>query len=137
MHIDFGFLLSNSPGKGFKFEKAPFKLTHEMVEILGGISSSKFKEFRELMTEGFMALQEHAEKIIILVEMMFMGQHDLPCFIEGEKTIKDLKLRFFPNGTRMANAECEKYVNALIKESYENWRTKAYDGFQRCCQGIL
>lgn len=91
MHIDFGFLLSNAPGKGFKFEKVPFKLTHEMVEILGGISSSTFKEFRELMTEGFMALQEHAEKIIILVEMMFMGQHDLPCFIEGEKTIKDMK----------------------------------------------
>jgi phosphatidylinositol kinase/protein kinase (PI-3 family) len=27
LHIDFGFLLSNSPGKGLKFEKAPFKLT--------------------------------------------------------------------------------------------------------------
>jgi len=56
MHIDFGFLLSNSPGKGFKFEKAPFKLTIEMVEILGGIKSKKFNEFRELMREGFMAL---------------------------------------------------------------------------------
>lgn len=89
------------------------------------------------MTEGFMALQEHAEKIIILVEMMFMGQHDLPCFIEGEKTIKDMKQRFFPNGARMTNAECDKYVSSLIKESYDNWRTRAYDGFQRCCQGIL
>lgn len=27
LHIDFGFLLSNAPGKGLKFEKAPFKLT--------------------------------------------------------------------------------------------------------------
>lgn len=36
MHIDFGFLLSNAPGKGLKFEKAPFKLTLEWVEILGG-----------------------------------------------------------------------------------------------------
>ena len=27
MHIDFGFLLSNAPGKGLKFETAPFKLT--------------------------------------------------------------------------------------------------------------
>ena len=26
-HIDFGFLLSNAPGKGMKFETAPFKLT--------------------------------------------------------------------------------------------------------------
>jgi phosphatidylinositol kinase/protein kinase (PI-3 family) len=42
IHIDFGFLLSNSPGKGFKFENAPFKFTYEMVEIIGGITSKKF-----------------------------------------------------------------------------------------------
>jgi hypothetical protein len=29
---------------------------------------------------GFMALQEHADKIIMLVEMMMLGQKDLPCF---------------------------------------------------------
>ena len=29
VHIDFGFLLSNAPGKGLKFEKAPFQLTQE------------------------------------------------------------------------------------------------------------
>lgn len=56
MHIDFGFLLSNSPGKGIKFELAPFKLTEEMVEVLGGIGSKKFREFRELMKFGFMAI---------------------------------------------------------------------------------
>jgi phosphatidylinositol 4-kinase len=39
MHIDFGFFLSNAPGKGVKFEKAPFKLTGEMVEVLGGVNS--------------------------------------------------------------------------------------------------
>jgi len=27
-----------------------------------------------------MALQEHADKVIILVEMMMMGAKDLPCF---------------------------------------------------------
>ena len=36
IHIDYGFLLSNSPGKGIKFEKAPFKLTQEFVDLLGG-----------------------------------------------------------------------------------------------------
>lgn len=36
MHIDFGFYLSNAPGKGVKFESAPFKLTEEQVEVLGG-----------------------------------------------------------------------------------------------------
>jgi len=47
LHIDFGFLLSNAPGKGLKFETAPFKLSAEMVEVLGGVKSGVFKdEFR-------------------------------------------------------------------------------------------
>jgi phosphatidylinositol 4-kinase len=41
--------------------------------VLGGIKSKKFAEFRELMREGFMVLHEHADKVIILVEMMFMS----------------------------------------------------------------
>jgi len=60
MHIDFGFFLSNAPGKGVKFESAPFKLTAELVEVLGGPRSTTFAEYRELMKQGFMALQEHA-----------------------------------------------------------------------------
>ena len=39
MHIDFGFFLSNAPGKGLQFETAPFKLTWEQVEVLGGARS--------------------------------------------------------------------------------------------------
>ena len=42
IHIDFGFVLSNAPGKGLKFEKAPFKLTKEFVDILGGEKSKRF-----------------------------------------------------------------------------------------------
>jgi phosphatidylinositol 4-kinase len=36
IHIDYGFLLSNAPGKGLKFESAPFKLTQEFVDLIGG-----------------------------------------------------------------------------------------------------
>ena len=39
IHIDFGFLLSNAPGKGLKFESAPFKLTEEYMQVLGGTNS--------------------------------------------------------------------------------------------------
>lgn len=51
VHIDFGFLLSNAPGKGIRFESAPFKLTNEFVEILGGVKSRTFLYFRDLMIE--------------------------------------------------------------------------------------
>ena len=32
IHIDFGFMLSNSPG-GVNFESAPFKLSRELLEV--------------------------------------------------------------------------------------------------------
>lgn len=36
IHIDFGFMLSNSPG-GVNFESAPFKLTRELLEVRPGL----------------------------------------------------------------------------------------------------
>lgn len=33
IHIDFGFILSTSPGKNLGFENSPFKLTHEFAEV--------------------------------------------------------------------------------------------------------
>ncbi len=49
IHIDFGFMLSNAPGKGLQFERAPFKLTTEFVEVIGGINSPNFSKFRKLL----------------------------------------------------------------------------------------
>ena len=43
IHIDFGFVLGIMPGGKFSFERAPFKLTAEMVEILDGPNSALFK----------------------------------------------------------------------------------------------
>jgi len=48
-HIDFGFFLSNAPGKGLAFENpVPFKLLTEYIEVLGGVRSSLFQKFRRL-----------------------------------------------------------------------------------------
>ena len=33
IHIDFGFILANSPGNNIRFESSPFKLTQEFVEV--------------------------------------------------------------------------------------------------------
>ena len=73
MHIDFGFILCIAPGKGIKFEKAPFKFKNEYLDILGGMRSNTFNKFKKLMIEGFLAIQENADKIIVLVEMMCLG----------------------------------------------------------------
>jgi phosphatidylinositol 4-kinase B len=64
VHIDFGFLLTNSPGHGFKFERAPFKLTNEFVQLMGGENSQGFRRFRTHLIEGFFVLNHNADSIV-------------------------------------------------------------------------
>ena len=69
--------------------------------------------------------------------MMAMGQKDLPCFAGGmEQIIKDLKLRIFPTGNILSKQRCREFIDQLIYQSQDNWRTLMYDRFQYCCQGI-
>jgi phosphatidylinositol 4-kinase len=52
IHIDFGFMLSNSPGS-VGFEAAPFKLTHEYVNVLGGLNSPDYEDYKKLCKQAF------------------------------------------------------------------------------------
>ncbi len=45
VHIDFGFIFSSSPAGNMNFEKSPFKLTQEMVDVLNGLESPYFSHF--------------------------------------------------------------------------------------------
>ena len=63
IHIDFGFILSNTPGN-IGFEAAPFKLPPEYVEVLGGVTGAPFLEFRTLFREGFEAARKHCDRIL-------------------------------------------------------------------------
>ena len=137
IHIDFGFLLSNAPGKGLKFENAPFKLSRDMVDCLGGVDGKYFGEFRKLLKKGFLAVNKHRAKIIILVEMMWCGHgKKLDCFEKGQEAINELKSRLNPKegGHKI---DVIKFVDTLIGQSVHNWRTKWYDIFQYYVQGIF
>lgn len=52
VHIDFGFMFQTSPG-GWAFEKAPFKLTPEYVEMMDGFGSHMMQYFKSLLISGF------------------------------------------------------------------------------------
>ncbi|KAI9188734.1 Phosphatidylinositol 4-kinase pik1alpha (PI4-kinase)(PtdIns-4-kinase) [Blastocladiella emersonii ATCC 22665] len=78
VHIDFGFMLSNSPG-AVGFESAPFKLAHEYVELLDGFGSPRFRDWRNRMVQGFLALRRHHERVVGLVEIMERSS-PLDCF---------------------------------------------------------
>jgi len=136
IHIDFGFFLSNAPGRGLEFEKkVPFKLLNEYIEVLGGYRSSYFQEFRKLFFKGFMAARKHQEEILILVKMMYSSQGaNLPCFKAGLRAIAELEQRFNPPD--VAEKDLMGYCYNIINQSVDSWRAKCYDKFQYYVQGI-
>ena len=137
IHIDFGFMLSNSPGGNMNFEKAPFKLTDEFEMLMGGRRSALFIKFRSLCVKGYIALKEKSEQICLMVEMLKIGSGvSLGCFSGGDQATKGLKDRLVPR-ERMSERDCKMYINELIDESLDNWSTRCYDKFQYCCQNIF
>lgn len=133
IHIDFGFLLNKSPGN-IKFEKAPFKLSKDFIDLLGGIHSKYFFTFQELFYKGFKAIRENYDTIILFVELYCDLFNDLFSFHDKNVILKNLKEKFllYTKNDDELNNKC----NEIILNSIDNWRTKAYDEFQRYCVGI-
>ncbi|OON18846.1 hypothetical protein X801_05296 [Opisthorchis viverrini] len=62
IHIDYGFMLSASPGKNLGFETSPFKLTSEQVAVMGEIGSDMFEYYKCLLLRGLLAARKHMEE---------------------------------------------------------------------------
>jgi len=79
--------------------------------------------------------------------MMAGSQSDLPCFGNGtEAAVEELRQRLCPElagdkgakkNAKLTRQQCEEYIEGLIHSSKGNWRTRVYDGWQYCCQGIF
>ncbi|DBA02707.1 TPA: hypothetical protein N0F65_010532 [Lagenidium giganteum] len=135
IHIDYGFLLGIAPGGSFSIETAPFKLTAEMVETMGGTESDGFKEYVTLCTRGFLACQQHCDEICDLVDVM-AHQSPYPCFAGKDVSyiLSKLRSRF---KLSLSKQETVVHVLSLIRKSNSNYSTRQYDNFQRMTNGIL
>ncbi|EPQ57891.1 hypothetical protein GLOTRDRAFT_114478 [Gloeophyllum trabeum ATCC 11539] len=129
VHIDFGFLFDIGPG-GIKFEPNSFKLTHEMVVLMGGRFSQGYELFQLLTVKAFLALRPYTDQLVSTVQLML--ETGLPSF-KGEMTIKRLKDRFAPGLNERQAAE---FMMRIIRDAHENMRSTAYDEFQRLQNGI-
>lgn len=130
IHIDFGFLLDISPG-GVNFESSPFKLTTEMIQLMGGNSNFQpYRWFCELCVKAYLAARPFADEICQMVFLML--DSGLPCF-KGEATIKKLRSRFQLEKNERGAAD---FMIDRINESCKNQRTGVYDYFQWATNGI-
>lgn len=92
VHIDFGFILEISPANNLRFERAAFKLTDEMISIMGGsIDSEPFQLYLTLVIKGFLLARRYHQHIENMVALMVRS--GLPCFLP--KAIANLRQRFF------------------------------------------
>ncbi|KAK4615299.1 Phosphatidylinositol 4-kinase STT4 [Fulvia fulva] len=129
LHIDFGFCFDIAPG-GVKFERAPFKLTQEMVAIMGGSSNSQpFKAFEELCIKAFLASRQYVEQLAHIV--MTMLDSGLPCF--KPQTLQHFKERFV---LEKSDREAAEFVKKLVHWSERSYSTGVYDYFQLLTNGI-
>ncbi|KAF9414220.1 phosphatidylinositol-4- kinase, partial [Podila epigama] len=130
IHIDFGFILDISPGGNINFESSPFKLTTEMIQIMGmSVEDQGYRWFCELCVKAYLASRPYAEQICQMVALML--ESGLPCF-RGQ-TIKRLRSRFQLDRSERAAAE---FMVERVDESYLNKRTVLYDSFQKATNGI-
>ncbi|CAK9786244.1 kinase-like protein [Cutaneotrichosporon oleaginosum] len=134
IHIDFGFMLSNSPGGNMGFEAAPFKLPLEYIEIMGGLDSPGYAYFKKLFKEGFEAARKHSDSLITIVELM-QKDSKLDCFLLfGEHTVTHFRERF---ALGLTTAAVDAYLERLIVSSAGSNYTRLYDTFQYYSQGVL
>ncbi|KAK5118344.1 hypothetical protein LTR62_002857 [Meristemomyces frigidus] len=147
IHIDFGFMLSNSPGN-MGFEAAPFKLTAEYLELLGLLPTTAtttttadanpaFTLFKDLMKEAFQALRREAERITTLVELMGresrMACFGTPGTAAWVQVVAALRARFV---LERSEAGAREWVEELVQKSAGSYYTRLYDTFQYRTQGI-
>lgn len=140
VHIDFGFMLTNSPG-AIKFENAPFKLTEEYLQVICAMKNvsditetSKtegFRFFQELFVLGLLAARKHHDKITTLVRIMMDGT-SMPCMISGTQVIEGLEARF---ALGMPEKQCISHAISLIESSRLSFRSVGYDRFQAYSNG--
>jgi len=128
LHIDFGFCFDIVPG-GVKFEQAPFKLTPEMVAVMGGPHAQAYQWFEELCIKAYLASRQHAEHLAHMVIVML--DSGLPCF--KPQTMQHFRQRFVLD---KSEREAADYMRGLIKKSFGSWSTKGYDQFQLLTNGI-
>ena len=112
-----------------KFENAAFKLTNEMISIMGGVDSEAYNIFVDLTIRGFLASRDYMNMLLDPVVLMFNS--GLECFRKDsmENFIKRFQLD-------LNEDEAAIYMKDLIKHAEDNWRTNVYDWIQLKQQNI-
>ncbi len=93
-------------------EKAPFKLTREYVDLMGGRRSTYFAKYRDYCAEAFIHIRKKWELIETLVEVMSLNSN-YPAFKYNANALRDMKRRMHMD---VRDEEVEQLMDRLIDQ---------------------
>lgn len=100
--------------QGVKFEPSSFKLTHEMVILMGGPNSAGYRQFTELTVKAFLACRPYGQDVVDTAALMTAAE--FPSY-KDEGTMPRLKERFRLD---LSEREAAEYMMSVINNAYEN-----------------
>ncbi|RHZ29221.1 hypothetical protein DYB37_011330, partial [Aphanomyces astaci] len=138
MHIDFGFCFGTAPGGAFSIEGAPFKLTDDMIAVMG---TAGMTAFQALLADGLVALHRHASRVSLSNYNSHVSLHEtvqilslvkitayaspFPCF-QGDVLTMCRRLKERLCADAVDDDWVRQHALALIARSAGSVRTKLY-----------
>lgn len=131
IHIDFGFCLGHATGGKFSLERAPFKLTQQMIQLMG---HTGFEQFTNAFADALIAARSIVEEVSTLIEIM-QYKSRFPCFAaqRNKDVVRSFRARHF---LRLSEDKLRAKARQLVRKSLDHSGTYLYDLFQYKTQGI-
>ena len=115
-------------------ETCPFKLTNEMVDVMGGEKSPHFDLYKKLCGDAYMIALDHADALCDLVDMMAY-RSEFPCFQYNPRAAQQFRDRITRHRGKK-KPEVDKFIDFLVAQSWGHTGTGLYDDFQVLTNGI-